>query len=224
MKKIIAGTHHLLYSLFHHLIAPPFCAYCKQFLSKASPLCPQCIKLIYPVASITVPITKKYGVTVFAIANYTYPLKSLILAKRWSNIVASTHLGTLMWEMTYIRNVSFDYIVPIPLHWTRFSWRGYNQAEEIAHVISAKSGKPVLNVLHRIKRTPFQSSLPVSQRKNNLQNAFHIEEKYQSVLKNKHILLIDDLLTTSATLTSAAHELIRCKPLRITALVACRVV
>jgi ComF family protein len=224
MKKIMHRATHTIFSVFRYLIAPPFCTYCKQFLSEYKPLCAECTALIRPVVSATLSVTKKYSVTVFAIANYTYPLKALILAKRWSNIVASTQLGELMWEMTYIRNVPFDYIVPIPLHWTRFSWRGYNQAEEIAQVLSTHSGKPVIQLLQRAKRTQFQSSIPVEQRASNLRDAFYIDEKYRSMIQGKHILLVDDLLTTSATLTSAAHELIQYKPAQITGIVACRVV
>lgn len=224
MKKINSITTNFFYSLLQHLVAPPFCTYCKRFLSKNSPLCLQCTALIRPIASATLPITKKYSMTIFAITRYTYPLKSLILAKRWSNIVASTQLGELMWDLTHIRNVPFDCIMPIPLHWTRLSWRGYNQAEEIAHILSTKSEKPILNGLCRIKRTPFQSSIPLIQRKPNLQHAFYVNKKYQPLLHNKHILLVDDLLTTGATLRSAARELIYYKPRHITAIVACRVI
>lgn len=224
MKQIINRTIHSIYQIFRHLFAPPFCAYCKQFLSTYAPLCSQCTALIRPIASTTIAVTKKHSITVFAIANYSYPLKSLILAKRWSNIVSSTQLGELIWDMTYVRNVSFDYIVPIPLHWTRLSWRGYNQAEEIAKVLSKKSGKPILNLLHRSKRTQFQSSVPFKERKINLDKAFYVDKKYQTIIEGKHILIVDDLLTTSATLSSAAHELIKYKPGHMSAVVACRVV
>lgn len=214
----------LVYRGLRYVISPPFCAYCKVFLSKETPLCAACLGLIKPVVSTAIPVTKKYSITVFAIANYNYPLKSLILAKSYSNIVASVQLGTLMWDMTAVQYLAFDYIVPIPLHWTRLSWRGYNQAHEISQVLAQKSGKPILNIVCRTKRTPFQSSMPVAQRPGNVHKAFFIDEQYRGMIEGKHILLVDDLLTTGSTLKAAARELIRYKPARISAIVACRVV
>ena len=207
-----------------YLIAPPFCAHCKQFLYHTKPLCQSCTLLINPVVSTTVSVTKKYSVKVFAISGYAEPLKSLILAKRWSKIIASTQLGELIWDMTYIRHTTIDYIVPIPLHWTRYARRGYNQADEIAQVISQKSDKPLLHLLNRTKKTLFQSSIAVKKRHANLHNAFDVHEQYRNKIENKHILLVDDLLTTGATLISATRELIKYKPASITAVVACRIV
>ena len=49
-----------------------------------------------------------------------------------------------MYELTPIENLQFDLIVPIPLHWTRYAWRGYNQAEEMAKTLSEKLDKSKL--------------------------------------------------------------------------------
>jgi ComF family protein len=204
------------------IIAPPFCRACQIFLSHDDVLCAECHAGIAPLISTEVFITPKYSCKVFAVGKYEDPLKPLILAKSWSDRSASHQLGQLVWEKTYIRHQEFDFIVPVPLHWTRFSYRGFNQAQELAQVLAHKSGKPVLNALTRTRRTPFQSAVSAAQREANVNRVFALNELNKEQLKDKHILLVDDLMTTGATLKSAARELIRCKPASIKAVVVCR--
>lgn len=213
-----------IYNTFLTIIAPPFCAYCKKFLIDELVFCGQCKSNIIPIVSITRPITKKYSMKVFAVSDYKDPLKKLILAKRWGAIAASGQLGQLLWKMSYIKQVNFDYIVPIPLHWTRFARRGFNQAQEIAQVIAQESGKPVINLLKRPKRTAYQSQLTYAQRSENLKNAFLLNNVATNNYKNKRLLLVDDLMTTGATLHAGARALLQLRPQTITAAVICRVI
>jgi len=213
-----------IYNLFLNIIAPPFCAYCKKFLTRDLVFCMQCEDNIVPIVSIIRPITKKYGVKIFAVSDYKNPLKKLILAKRWGAIAASRQLGQILWKMSNVKNVDFDYIVPISLHWTRFARRGFNQAEEIAQVLAEESGKPVINLLKRQKRTDYQSQLVFAQRSENLKNAFVLSKVEKNKYNNKHLLLVDDLMTTGATLQTGARELLKLKPRVITAAVVCRVI
>jgi len=206
------------------IISPPYCVYCKVFMLKRVPLCEECILMVRPVVSAVIPLTKKYSVKVLAISGYQDPLKGLILAKRYSNIVASRQLGELMWEMTYVQHTEFDYIVPVPLHWTRYTRRGFNQAQEMGIVIAQKSGKPMVNLLKRVKRTKLQASCSALQRAGNLKDAFELNVRDATEYEGKHLLLIDDLMTTGSTLKVAAQELVLLKPASITVLVACRVV
>jgi ComF family protein len=128
-----------------------------------------------------------------------------------------------MWQCTPVRYTSIDYIVPIPLHWTRFIQRGYNQAEESAHTISSHARKPVVSLLKRVKWTRYQSSLTGAERKHNVADAFMLNVKQPEIYYNKHLLLVDDLMTTGVTLNQAARELVKLKPASITAIVAARV-
>lgn len=212
------------YKAIAAVISPPFCVYCKTFISKRVPLCQDCLLMVQPIVSAVVPLTSKYSMKVLAISNYQDPLKGLILAKSYSNIVASRQLGELMWEMSYVQHAQFDCIVPVPLHWTRYARRGFNQAEEMGKVIAEKSGKPVVNILKRVKRTKFQAACSAVQRVGNLKEAFELNVSDATAYQGKHLLLIDDLMTTGSTLKVAASELILLKPASITVLVACRVV
>ncbi len=178
---------------------------------------------IKPVVSHTIDVTKTKRMKVLAVGAYQEPLTTLILAKSSSQHAVSVRLGYMMWQMSYVRNLEFDYVVPIPLHWSRYAWRGYNQAEEIARVIAKKSGKPMVHPLKRIKRTPYLSSYSSDQRIQTMLNAFALHSNHIDY-RGKHLLLVDDVMTTGITLKQAAKELWKGKPASIAGAVIARVV
>jgi len=206
------------------LLSPPICAYCKTFLEKRNVFCISCKAKIQPIMPKKLPVTKSFGITIYAVGGYEEPLKSLILAKGWSDIVASYNLGKLIYEKTIIKFLPCDLLVPIPLHWTRRIKRGFNQAEVIAQEISLYTKKPVANVLKRNRYTPFQSQFAFADRQENVKNVFSLATKDIEKYKNKHIILIDDLFTTGATLKAAVKELKKLKPATLSAVVASCVV
>lgn len=214
------------FDMLFMLIAPPYCMQCKKFLSQRDVFCTECITSIKRIVSHELKVTDSLSVKVFAIGPYTDPLKQLILAKSWSNSVASRQLGQLMWHMTYIKNVPFDVIVPIPLHWMRYAWRGYNQADLMAYQLAKYSAKPVMQMLARVRYAPFQSAVTPDKRVENVKGVFELRlaEECRSELKGKHLLLVDDLLTSGATIRAAAKELNKLKPASITVIVAARAV
>lgn len=221
--SVLGRITRFIYDQSWLLVAPPICAYCKQLLVSRHVLCPACVATIHPLISTTIEITGKYQMKVFAVSSYTNPIKSLILAKRSRAVLASYQLGELMWEYTPVRYTAVDYIIPIPLHWTRYVHRGYNQAEESARVLAAQMHKPVAPLLKRVKWTSYQSSLRGSEREQNLADAFVLNTKDAALYRDKHLLLVDDLMTTGSTLHQAARVLITLKPASITAVVAARV-
>ncbi len=210
------------YSLY--AIAPPVCAYCKTFLSEYVVLCSTCKSEIAPLVSVIIPVTKKYHMSVMCVGEYKDPLKKLILSKGWSDYVASHELGQLMYELTPIENWQCDLIVPIPLHWRRYAWRGYNQAEEMAKALSTTLDIPYANLLKRVRATPLQSSVEHTEREGNVKNVFALNRVDIKKFKHKRILIIDDLMTTGATLQSAAKIISRhLRPLALHAVVSARV-
>ncbi len=94
-------------------------------------------------------------------------------------------------------------LVPIPLHWSRKLWRGFNQSELLANLISKKLNIPVCLDLKRIKKTHQQSKLSKQDRKTNLSNVF----QWQGEKITQNIILIDDVVASGVTLDSAAKEL-----------------
>jgi len=212
-----------LFGLIQAIIAPSYCVSCQIFTDQGIFLCSSCADLIIPLATKQFFITQKYQATVFAVSDYQDPLRLLTLGKYYKNRVASIQLANLIWDRTDLCYQNFDYIVPIPLHWTRYAWRWYNQSEMMAEVLSEKSGKPVVHLLKRTRRTIFQTGLSYAQRAENLKDAFSLASNDLSMYKGKKILVVDDVLTTGTTLYEAGRCLVRLVPDRLIFAVACRV-
>lgn len=216
-------TVHYVSKQITTLLSPPRCAHCALLLACESIFCISCTQKIMPIVSHSIRLSKSYTMTIFAISDYREPIRSLILAKSRSDITASKQLGTLIWMHTPLRNMPIDCLIPIPLHWTRFAHRGYNQADEIAQILAHNASKPVIHAIKRTKRTQFQSKLTHGNRLDNVRDAFTINYD-GSYFHNKHIVFVDDLMTTGATLQALAKMIIKHKPASISAVVACRVV
>lgn len=103
---------------------------------------------------------------------------------------------------------NIDFIVPIPLTRSRRRKRGYNQSEEIAQGVSEVTGIPILkNVVRRIQFYGSQTHKNRLERVENVENAFELINS--TLIVGKHVLLIDDIVTTGATVCSCAETLQR---------------
>jgi ComF family protein len=101
-----------------------------------------------------------------------------------------------------------DLIVPVPLHPKKYWQRGYNQAEKIARGIGEITGIPVLpNALEKAGYTQSQTRLHRLERMQNMEKSF--VQKPSAEMIGKHVLLVDDVLTTGATLEACALEILR---------------
>lgn len=99
-----------------------------------------------------------------------------------------------------------DVIIPVPLHKKRVQSRGYNQSEYIAHGISHITGIPVDTThVERIRNTPQQALQDKEGRKTNVSNAFVVNHPEQ--MYHKHILLVDDLITTGETIKACMQAM-----------------
>ncbi len=99
-----------------------------------------------------------------------------------------------------------DFVVPVPLHHRKKMIRGYNQSEKIAIGIADVIGAKILtgNIV-RVKNTATQTKMNTEQRSENVSNAF--TSKAPSVFKNKHVLIVDDVLTTGSTLLECSKPI-----------------
>lgn len=118
-----------------------------------------------------------------------------------------------------------NYLVPVPLHYSRRIKRRYNQSVLLARALSRISA-PTLDPdsLRRARPTETQGGKSASGRRRNVQGAFAIRDGHHSQIEGAHIILIDDVMTTGATLESCARTLKRAGAKRVDALVLARVV
>jgi ComF family protein len=109
-----------------------------------------------------------------------------------------------------------DVILPVPLHVTRYAERGYNQSELLAKSLSKAFGKQLIpKALKRIRPTPSQTGLSLAEREENVRGAFRLSTNYISKLKDKRLLVVDDVITTGATMGSIGLELAEAEPLQV---------
>ena len=97
---------------------------------------------------------------------------------------------------------------PIPLSSSKLKKRGYNQSEILAKELSKKFNFPVQNVLKRVRETKTQVGLSNIDRKLNIKGVFDLNNQ-KSIIKNKNVFLVDDVVTTGSTLNEAANVLKR---------------
>ena len=120
-------------------------------------------------------------------------------------------LGERLKDAAHFADV--DLVVPVPLHWTRKMRRGYNQAEVLARGIGGVLGAPVAPAaLKRRRRTKTQTRLSVEEKARNVASAFRAAPARAGV---RHILLVDDVFTTGATLRASFEALRKVYPLPV---------
>lgn len=138
-------------------------------------------------------------------------------AKFKNNTRAQKLLSVLVARFLEESAHTIDSIVPIPLSRARMRARGYNQVYEVLkNVTRSPSIEVNTHVLVRTRDTQPQTELKRSERLVNVQNAFEVPQKYASRITGKHVLIVDDVMTTGATLRVAKAALLPHSPASVT--------
>jgi len=135
--------------------------------------------------------------------------RSLVLRLKYSS--ATVVIPTMAHMMAQVlHDKTIDVIVPVPLHPRRFFWRRFNQSALLAARISKLISVPVNSfALMRRRSTPSQGGLGKKARYRNVASAFMVKTDMKTVIHGKHVLLVDDVLTTGATSHECARALKR---------------
>jgi predicted amidophosphoribosyltransferase len=103
-----------------------------------------------------------------------------------------------------------EVIVPVPLHWRRFLSRRFNQSAELARALARRADKPFEPMaLTRVRGTRQQVGLGLGERQANVRGAFRVPPEADIKVRGRHVLLVDDVYTTGATISAAARALKR---------------
>jgi ComF family protein len=196
-------------------IAPPRCSSCglpfQNFGEASEYLCGHCILQIPPYSG-----ARSFGY-------YTAELSRMIQALKFQGRRNVAGLLAPLLAGTFFENWGrgdFDLLVPVPLHPKRKRERGYNQSELLTRFLSRQIAVPWLPALVRVRPTAPQVGLTDSQRQENVRKAFRSRNPLQ--ISKLRILLIDDVMTTGATVASAARALRDAGALRVSVLTVAR--
>jgi len=184
------------------LLSPPYCERCERPLPTPDiKVCDTCIIERHPCSYIR-GISPYDGITEHLI----------ILLKYNGKRGTAKILGRLMTQAILKEEIyrNCEVIVPVPLHPTRKRERGYNQAELLGKELSVELNIPLVSdALIRVRATPSQTKLPSEERATNVKDAFVVNKQKIKLIKDKTILLVDDVLTTGATLNECARTLLK---------------
>jgi ComF family protein len=141
-----------------------------------------------------------------AVLHYSFPVDAAIRAFKFDRkLYYAPAFGELLCSSIELLPSDIDAVLPVPLHWRRKATRGFNQASEIAKPVARRLQLPLLRGVRRHKATPFQSGLAAKDRARNLRGAFETTRR----LSQTHVLIVDDVLTTGATIQALAKALLR---------------
>lgn len=133
-------------------------------------------------------------------------------AEALGSVIAHLFDGSAFFE-------GIDAIIPVPLTKKRRWQRGYNQSEEIAKGLRDETGLPIYNkVVKRIVFHGSQTTLGSRDRHENVEGAFQLTDAQK--IAGKHVLLVDDIMTTGATITACAKELCKVPSIKVSVLTA----
>lgn len=149
-----------------------------------------------------------FDATLFAL-RYAFPADGLIRQLKFSaRLPLARLLGRILLERIRPHLHGVDMIVPVPMHPRRLAWRGFNQAVELLRpLVGEGSHPPVLpDAVQRTRPTLPQADLPADRRRSNVRGSFVC----RTDMRGRRVALVDDVMTTGATLDELARVLKRC--------------
>lgn len=227
-------------------ILPPLCAGCRVPVDRAHGICGTCwseISFIEP------PICDRLGTPfahdpggrvdstlavskppVFdrarAVARHDGLAREIVHSLKYGDRLETTRLMARLMQRAGAELIAdADLIVPVPLHWRRMLGRRFNQSAELARVLARHTDiRYAPEILLRKRSTRQQVGLTAKQRQANVRSAFVVPDEMIAKVSGQHVLLIDDVLTTGATVDAAAKSLQRAGASAVDILVFTRVV
>ena len=214
----------MIYKDFFNWIFPPKCLICSCEIIENSIFCPDCFSKVtiidYPFCKICGKMLEtSFDDEMICDTCLKYPRafdkarslfqyddvskKIIMKIKKQSDFAVAKSCSKMIISKYRDLFATADFITPVPSHWTRVLKRGFNPADIIAFSLSKISGIPVRKFLKRIKQTQYQKNKSILERFENVEGAFDCK----SDLAGANIILVDDVLTTGATLNECSKVL-----------------
>ncbi|MGF6711246.1 ComF family protein [Luteibacter sp. W1I16] len=169
------------------------CGRCALPLAQPTPECGACRTHPRPWADVWVPFA------------YAWPLDTLEMRFKFGGSLAAGRVLSACWMEAGPPPLMPELIVPVPLHGRRLRTRGYNQALELARPMARRYRLPLAHdVLCRVRMTDAQTDLDAAARAGNVRGAFAVSR----VPPQKHVAVVDDVMTTGATIAECARVLL----------------
>ncbi|MEJ2227697.1 MAG: ComF family protein [Alphaproteobacteria bacterium] len=211
------------------LMLPPVCLHCYKPLASHGVLCADCWRGIDFIAP---PVCDRLGLPMpFATGELSHSTAAIQNPPAYARARAAARFEGVMRELVHafkyndrhepmalfgrmLRSAAAelaadaDVIIPVPLHWRRLWMRRYNQAALLATRLASETGLPLdLTALKRTRYTTSQASLSGAERRENLTTAFVPARGAAQRIRGKRVLLVDDVITTGATMEACTHAL-----------------
>lgn len=152
---------------------------------------------------------------------YEFPVDAAIKALKFGRrLHYAPAFGELLASSMHRLSADIDALLPVPLHWRRKAFRGFNQATELCKPIARVVALPIITGVVRCRATPYQSGLTAGERGKNLRDAFSVRKPPAA----RHVLIVDDVVTTGATTRQLARVLVKHGVKKVSVLAVARAV
>ncbi|MCE0742420.1 ComF family protein [Acetobacter sicerae] len=214
------------------LVLPPTCSSCGEEVDQPHSLCPACFVRMHPIGEprcdqcgVPLPASTHLGRDARCVscelhpppwskarAAYVYDegSRDLILSLKYADRTQNAII--LAKQMNRAgRDIleRADWLIPVPVHWRRLLERKYNQAALLARAVSRLSSVPVLvDALQRPRATSRLASFSAEERAKEMQDAIRVRSRSAETIRGKHVVLVDDILTTGSTASACTHALL----------------
>lgn len=229
------------------ILLPPRCLGCDALVGRQGGLCSPCWSNL---TRVTAPLCRCCGLPfAYAIGTDDYECGACIASPPLYDIARTacvyddhskqlvhrfkyrkhTVLASLLSEWTGQAGEKWitdaDLICAVPLHWRRMAQRGYNQSAIMAQRIAEKYSRPYRpQLIKRLRYTPPQASLSRNERQKNVQGLFRIDPRFSEQINGARVVLVDDVITTGATIEACCKALKKAGVAHITVLAFARTV
>ncbi|MDQ8154320.1 MAG: ComF family protein [Gemmatimonadota bacterium] len=184
------------------LLPKPWCARCGHPVAREEQACPVCAQLD--------PSCSGARSVCWVPHRQSSPLLAALKYQGWWRIADAMADRMARTGRSLVEELDAPCFVPVPLAPARLRERGFNQSERLASALASRLGGKVLDdVLVRVRATVSQTQLTPAERRANVQHAFDVPARRSAAIRGTPIVLVDDVLTTGATLNACATALVR---------------